>query len=59
LRALGYADGDILDVVVAAATRSFFATVLDATGALPDAALRDQDPALRDALTVGRPIEQA
>jgi uncharacterized peroxidase-related enzyme len=59
LRELGYADGDILDVVVAAATRSFFATVLDATGALPDAALGDQDPVLRDALTVGRPIEQA
>ena len=56
LRGLGYDDGDLLDVITAAAARCFFATVLDATGALPDAALADQDPALRDALTVGRPI---
>ncbi len=57
LRELGYGDAEILDVITAAATRSFFATVLDATGALPDAVLGDQDPELRDALTVGRPIE--
>ena len=57
LRDLGYDDGEILDVITAAATRCFFATVLDATGALPDAALADQDPEMRNALTVGRPIE--
>lgn len=57
LRRLGYEDGDILDVITAAATRCFFATVLDATGALPDEALGHQDAALCQALTVGRPIE--
>lgn len=57
LRELGYDDGAILDVVTAAATRCFFATVLDATGALPDAALGEQDREMRDALTIGRPIQ--
>lgn len=57
LRELGYDDGAILDVVTAAATRCFFATALDATGALPDAALGEQEGEMRDALTVGRPIQ--
>ncbi|MBO3084642.1 carboxymuconolactone decarboxylase family protein [Cellulomonas fengjieae] len=57
LRALGFADDEILDVVLAAAARCFFSTVLDAVGALPDAAYRALDTPLRDALTVGRPIE--
>lgn len=56
LRALGVPDDEILDVVLAAAARCFFSTVLDAVGAQPDAAYRGLDPALRDALTVGRPI---
>jgi len=33
--------------------------VLDATGSLPDSAFRSLDPALRDALTAGRPIAEA
>jgi hypothetical protein len=50
----------VLDVVLATAARCFFSTVLDATGTLPDAALRDRlDPALRDLLVVGRPIDGA
>ena len=56
LRGLGLSDPEILDVVAAAAARCFFAKVLDALGAEPDAAYSDLDPALRDALTVGRPI---
>ena len=59
LRALGFADDEILDVVLAAAARCFFSTVLDAVGAEPDAAYRTLDAPLRDALTVGRPIEPA
>jgi uncharacterized peroxidase-related enzyme len=56
LRALGFADEEILDVVLAAAARCFFSTVLDAVGAQPDAAYRALDASLRDVLTVGRPI---
>ncbi len=56
LRALGLADGEILDVVLAAAARCFFSKVLDAVGAEPDPALAALEPGLRDALTVGRPI---
>ncbi|WP_421740224.1 carboxymuconolactone decarboxylase family protein [Cellulomonas sp.] len=59
LRELGFADDEILDVVLAAAARCFFSTVLDAVGARPDAAYRALDAPLRDALTVGRPIAEA
>jgi hypothetical protein len=44
-------------VVLAVAARSFFTKVLDATGTLADAAYNDMEPGLREALTVGRPIE--
>ena len=57
LRALGLSDGEIVDVVLAAAARCFFSKTLDALGAAPDAAYADLPPALRDPLTVGRPIE--
>ena len=49
-------DAEIFDVVVAAAARCFFSTTLDALGAEPDSAYRSLEPALRDQLTVGRPI---
>ena len=57
VRALGLSDDEVLDIVLAAAARCFFSTVLDATGTEPDAAYRSLDPQLREALTVGRPIE--
>ena len=56
LRELGLHDAEVLDVVLAAAARCFFSTVLDAVGAQPDAAYAGLDPRVRDALTVGRPI---
>lgn len=56
LRSLGLSDQDILDVVLAAAARCFFSKVLDAVGAEPDAKYAQLDPAVRDALTVGRAI---
>lgn len=59
LRDLGLDDAEVLDVVLAAAARCFFSTVLDAVGAEPDAAYAGLDPALRDALTVGRPIAES
>jgi len=56
LRELGLSDAEILDVVLAAAVRCFFAKVLDATGALPDARFAEMPAPLRDALTRARPI---
>ncbi|MGH2815954.1 MAG: carboxymuconolactone decarboxylase family protein [Actinomycetota bacterium] len=47
-----------LDVVLAAAARCFFSTVLEALGVQADAAFRALDPELREALTVGRPIAE-
>jgi alkylhydroperoxidase family enzyme len=56
LRAAGLTDRDILDVILAAAARSFFSKVLDATGTLADVQYGEMDPALLEALTVGRPM---
>jgi len=56
LRDQGFSDDDIYNVILAAAARCFFSKVLDATGTLPDAALREMPEQLRSALTVGREI---
>jgi len=57
LRECGLSDEEIFDVIVAASARCFFSKTLDATGTPPDAAFEQLAPSLRDALTVGRPIE--
>jgi alkylhydroperoxidase family enzyme len=60
LRSLGLSDADVFDVVVAATARCFFSKTLDAVGAEADARYGALEPAaLRDALTVGRPIAGA
>jgi uncharacterized peroxidase-related enzyme len=56
LRDLGLSDGEILDVVLAAALRAFFTKTLDAVGVEPDASYRELEPELREVLVVGRPI---
>jgi uncharacterized peroxidase-related enzyme len=57
LRRHGLSDVDILQVVLAAAARCFFSTVLDAVGAEPDSDYRTSvEPELQHVLTVGRPI---
>jgi uncharacterized peroxidase-related enzyme len=56
LRGLGLTDGEIFDVVLAAAARCFFSKTLDAVGAAPDAKYSELDPGIRDTLTVGRAI---
>ena len=58
LRDLGLSDAEIMDVVLTAAARCFFAKTTDALGVLPDASYRDLDPALREVLVVGRPIAE-
>lgn len=59
LRGHGLGDGEIFDIVLAATTRCFFSKTLDALGVQPDAEFAQLDPAFREALTVGRPIETA
>jgi alkylhydroperoxidase family enzyme len=59
LRDLGLSDAEILDVVLAAAARCFFAKTIDALGILPDASFRELGPELREVLVVGRPIADA
>lgn len=56
LRSFGLADAEILDVALAAAARCFFAKVLDALDAEPDAKYLALDAPLRQALAVGRPF---
>ncbi|SHK44880.1 uncharacterized peroxidase-related enzyme [Pseudonocardia thermophila] len=57
-RAAGLTDGEIVAVVLAAAARSFFSTVIGALGAVPDRELVGRlEPALREALVVGRATE--
>jgi uncharacterized peroxidase-related enzyme len=56
LRRLGLSDADVLDVVLAATVRCFFSKTLDALGTPADAKFNALEPALRDAVTVGRPI---
>ena len=57
LRDCGLSDEEIFDVILAAASRCFFSKTLDATGTAPDAEFAQLSPPLRDALTVGRPID--
>lgn len=54
LRSVGLSDTEIFDVAAAAAARSFFSKLLDATGTRPDSIFRERIPGLVDDLTVGR-----
>ncbi|MEH6584575.1 MAG: carboxymuconolactone decarboxylase family protein [Halioglobus sp.] len=53
----GFDDGEIFDVVASAAARCFFAKLVDALGALPDAGFADLPIPVQNALVVGRAIE--
>jgi uncharacterized peroxidase-related enzyme len=56
LRGHGYRDEEIFDVAASGAARCFFSKLLDALGVEPDSSFNELDPALRRALTVGRPV---
>jgi len=58
LRSHGYRDDEIFDLAAAAAARCFFSKLIDALGIQADATFNDLDPALRQALTVGRPVAE-
>jgi len=59
LRSCGLTDAEIFDIVATAAGRAFFTKLLDGLGARGDAALGEMDAALKEALTVGRPLDGA
>lgn len=56
LRTHGFSDAEILDITLAATVRSFFARLLDALGAEPDAVYLELEDELRQALTGARPF---
>jgi uncharacterized peroxidase-related enzyme len=56
LRRHGFADAEILDIVLAAAARCFFSKTLDGVGAEADAAFASLDVGLRALLAKGRPF---
>jgi uncharacterized peroxidase-related enzyme len=56
LRRAGLRDDEIFDVVATAAARAFFTKLVDGLGGQPDASFLQLDEALRERLTVGRPI---
>lgn len=58
LRRRGFSDEEILDVAMTVGARSFFSKVLDATGAEPDGLYDHLEKGLRQAMAVGRPLEQ-
>jgi alkylhydroperoxidase family enzyme len=59
LRDLGLTDGEIMDVVIAAAARCFFSKTLDALCVQADAQFQELAPELKEAFVVGRPIATA
>lgn len=58
LRDNGLDDDEILSVILTAAARCFFSTVLDATGTRADPSYADVPEPLRQVLVVGRPISE-
>ena len=56
LRSHGYRDEEIFDLAATAAARCFFSKLLDALGVQADSTFNELEPALRHALTVGRPV---
>jgi uncharacterized peroxidase-related enzyme len=57
LRRHGFADAEILDIVLAAAARCFFSKTLDGVGAEADPAFASLDVGLRALLAKGRPYD--
>jgi uncharacterized peroxidase-related enzyme len=59
LKAHGFTDADVFDIAATAAGRAFFANLVESLGASPDATFLEMDEALRQSLTIGRPIDGA
>jgi uncharacterized peroxidase-related enzyme len=57
LKSHGFTDAEVFDIAVTAAGRAFFTKVIESLGVATDSSLESMDLGLREALTVGRPIE--
>jgi uncharacterized peroxidase-related enzyme len=57
LKGHGFSDAEVFDIVVTVAGRAFFTKAIESLGVATDAPLREMDGALREALTVGRPVQ--
>ncbi len=57
LKEHGLTDGEIFDIVAAAAGRAVFSKLVEGLGADADAVYFDIEESLRESLTVGRPID--
>jgi alkylhydroperoxidase family enzyme len=53
----GLTDADVFDIAAIASARAFFTKILDSLGCEPDASFMEMEDTLRQALTVGRPID--
>jgi uncharacterized peroxidase-related enzyme len=58
LKAHGLTDAEIFDIAAAVAGRAFFTKLLDALGNEPDIEFNRLSAAMRETLTVGRPISK-
>jgi len=58
MKAHGLSDAEVFDIAATAAGRAFFAKLLDALGVEPDSPFLALESALREPLTVGRPIDE-
>jgi hypothetical protein len=54
----GLTDGEIFDIAAAVAGRAFLTKLLDALGSEPDYEFNQLSEAMRETLTVGRPISK-
>ena len=59
LKAHGFDDAEVFDIVAAAAGRAFFTKVIESLGVEAEPRLVALDPEVRDALAVGRPVDFA
>src|SRR5262245_51143365 len=57
LKSHGFSDAEVFDIAVTAAGRAFFTKVIESLGVATDSSLESMDLGLREALTVGRPVE--
>jgi uncharacterized peroxidase-related enzyme len=56
MRAVGFGDAEIFDIVAVVAARCFFAKIPDALGVQPDGPMGEVNEPLRQMLLVGRPV---
>jgi uncharacterized peroxidase-related enzyme len=59
LKRHGFTDAEVFDIAAVAAGRAFFTKVIESLGVATDSPLGTMDAELREALTVGRPIQFA